>query len=318
MKPDYWWEKDSPADSETNPDRRERWRDYLLRRQGTFGLAFSDNDYNSEFGWNSLAQAVGDLQLVRFFVDPVYYGRTIQDAKADGDDGYRLLVPVRGEFQLRQGDKADIFRRRKPALIRWDEAVEMRQYEPLDAVIMTVPRHLINYDLADDAPLALDTSHPLVPMLVSQIGQLHANHGKWTPDAFIVAYRSTLFLLNGVLGETGVVAQQGHAYVAAQAQAKMENFADDLRLTPDAVAQMCGVSRRTLHNALKDTADVTPGDLLRKIRLDRAYDRLCDPNDFPIKQIAAAAGYSDPRRFAEAFRRQFDRTPREVRAQRHG
>ncbi|WP_328401047.1 AraC family transcriptional regulator [Nocardia sp. NBC_00403] len=319
MKPDYWREKDSPADSETNSDRREHWRDYLLRRQSAeFRLAFSDNDSKSEFGWGTVAQAVGNQQIVHFWSKPVHYGRTPEDAKVDGDDGFRLMVLVGGEFQLRQGDKADIFGPGEPALIRWFEDVEMRQYVPVDAVIMTVPRHLINYDLADDAPLALDTSHPLVPMLVSQIGQLHANHGKWTSDAFSVAYQSTLFLLNGVLGETGVVAQQGHAYVAAKARAKMETLVDDLRLTPNAVAQMCGVSPRTLHNALKHTEDITPGELLRKIRLDRAHDRLGDPKDFPIKKIAAAAGYSDSRRFAEAFRRQFGKTPREVREQRHG
>ncbi|WP_433200614.1 helix-turn-helix domain-containing protein [Nocardia sp. CA-107356] len=318
MDSDYWWEEDSPDDSETNPDRREHWRDYLLRRQGTFGLAFSDRDNNRNFGWKTIAQAVGDLQIVRFSSDPVHYHRTARDAKADGDDGFRLMLPVHGEFRLRQGDDAGIFRPGDVALIRWDSGVIMRQDAPLDALIMTVPAHSVDHDLAGDAPLALDASRPLIASLVGQMSQLHANHGQWTSHDFSIAYRSALFLLEGVLHPTRAVTEQGHAFLAAQAREKMETHADEPNLTLEAVAEMCKVSHRTLHTALTETFGVTPAALLRKIRLDRAYQRLSKPGRVDMNWVVRAAGYTSVRGFSDAFRRQHEQTPRELREQLNG
>ncbi|MFE3279510.1 AraC family transcriptional regulator [Nocardia sp. NPDC059239] len=313
MNSDYRWEEESPADSETAAERREHWHDYLLRRQGSVGLAFNARDNGSDFGWKTLAQAAGDLQIVRFSSGSVHYHRTARDAKSDGDDGYRLLVPVRGEFKLGQGDRAEIFGPGTVAFIRWDLPFVMRQYEPLESLIMTVPRRLVNRDLADPAPLALDANRPLVPMLVNQINHLHANHRTWNAHDFRIAYRSTLSLLDGLLDRTQGLPEQGYAFVAAQAREMMEGRADDLKLTPDAVAQMCGVSRRTLYTALTTTDGVTPAALLREIRLKRACERLSHPGAIKMGQIAEAAGYSSVRRFSSAFQRQFELTPQQMR-----
>ncbi|MGW4533479.1 AraC family transcriptional regulator [Nocardia sp. NPDC004340] len=315
MNSDYWWDEESPAESETVAERRDHWRDYLQRRQGSFGLAFNVRDSGGDFGWKTLAQAAGDLQLVRFSSGPVHYRRTAHDAKRDGDDGYRLMVPLQGEFKLAQGDQAEIFGPGKVAFIRWDQPVVMRQDEPLESLIMTVPRHLVNRGLADPAPLALDVSRPLVPMLVNQIEQLHAYHGAWNAHDFRIAYRSTLSLLDGLLDRTQALPGDRYTLVAAQARETMEALADDRRLTPDVVARKCGVSRRTLHTALTKSDRVTPAALLREIRLDRARKRLSHPGTIDMGQIAEAAGYSSVRRFSSAFQRQFEQTPRQMREQ---
>ncbi|MFE3799353.1 AraC family transcriptional regulator [Nocardia tengchongensis] len=313
MNSDYWWDEESPAESATAAERRDHWRDYLQRRQGSVGLAFSAREAGSDFGWKTLAQAAGDLQIVRFSSGSVHYRRTARDAQGDGDDGYRVLVPVRGEFKLGQGDQAEIVGPGKVAFIRWDLPLVMRQDEPLESLIMTVPRRLVNGDLADNAPLALDARRPLLPMLVNQINQLHANHRMWNAHDFRVAYRSTLSLLDGLLDRTEALPEQRYAFVAARARETMEGLADDLRLTPDAVAQMCGVSRRTLYTALTKTDGVTPAVLLRDIRLERACERLSYPGAIEIGRIAEAAGYSSVRRFSSAFQRRFELTPQQMR-----
>ncbi|MGV9839940.1 AraC family transcriptional regulator [Nocardia niigatensis] len=313
MNSDYGWEEESPAESETVVERREHWHDYLLRRQGSVGLGFNARDDGGDFDWKTLAQAAGDLQIVRFSSGPVHYRRTARDAKGDGDDGYRLMVPLRGGFKLGQGDRAEIFGPGTVAFIRWDLPLVMRQDEPLESLIMSVPRRLVNRDLADTAPLALDAGSPLVPMLVNQINQLHANHRAWNAHDFRIAYRSTLCLLDGLLDRTQDLPAERYASVAARAREMMEGRADDLKLTPDAVARMCGVSRRTLYTALTKTDGVTPAALLREIRLKRACQRLSHPGAIEMGRIAEAAGYSSVRRFSSAFQRQFEATPQQMR-----
>jgi AraC-like DNA-binding protein len=223
----YWWEKDSPHASETTADRRAHWRDYLARRQGTIGLAFSAP--------GTMATSPGQL--------------------------------------------------------------------PPDL------------DRARQAPLALDIRRPLVTSLVTHMRQLHANCGKWDPYDFSVLYGSALHLLGGVLNQPPKSATDRNALLAAQARERMEIHADDLRLTPDAVADFCGVSHRKLHTALTETLGVTPAALLRRIRLDRARLRLSRPGLVDMNAIARAAGYTTTRWFIDAFRRQYGQTPHEMREQ---
>ncbi|MEC3915655.1 AraC family transcriptional regulator [Nocardia sp. CDC160] len=313
MDTDYWWDEESPAESETPAERRDHWRDYLQRRQGSVGLAFSAREAGRDFGWKTLAQAVGDLQLVRFSSGSVHYRRTARDTKSDGDDGYRIMVPVRGEFKLGQGDQAEILGPGTVAFFRWDLPLVMRQDEPLESLIMTVPRHLVNGDLADNAPLALDPNRPLLRMLVHQIHQLHANHALWNAHDFRVAYRSTLTLLDGLLDRPETLPGHGYALIAARAREAMEGLADDLELTPDAVARICGVSRKTLYNALTKTHGVTPAALLRDVRLGRARERLSHPGAISMVRIAEAAGYSTVRGFTLAFQRRFELSPQQMR-----
>lgn len=313
MNSNYWWDEELPGESETEAERRDHYRDYLRRRQGSVGVAFNVRDNGSGFGWKTLAQASGDLQIVRFSAGSVHYRRTARDTKVDGADGYRVMVAVRGSFKLGQGDQAEIVEPGRVAFYRWDLPVILRQDEPLESMIMTVPRHLVNHHLADSAPLTLDANRPLVPMLVAQIAQLSANHTAWNAHDFQVAYRSTLSVLDGLLDRTDTLPADGYAFVAARARETMTVLVDDLKLTPDAVARMCGVSRRTLYTALTKTDGVTPAALLRDVRLERARERLSHAGTIEMGQIAEAAGYSTVRRFSSAFQRRFELTPQQMR-----
>ncbi|MEV5648237.1 AraC family transcriptional regulator [Nocardia sp. NPDC052254] len=312
----YLWEEDSPAPAETNTDRMEHWHEYIHTRQGTVGLAFDDTA--GDFWWSTTAQQVGRMQIVRFGSDPVHYHRTRRDVRGDDDDSFRLLLPLSGEFKFRQGDTAEIVGPGKLAFFHWGSPMVMRQDEPLDALILTVPEQSVHVSRARDAPLALDGSRPLMRSLVSQLDLLHAGCGEWTAVDFSVAFSSALLLLDGVLNRTRAVASGRHAVLAARARELMEIHAGDSKLTPDAVARMCGCSLRTLHTALTDSAGMAPAALLRSIRLDRARRRLSSPLSVDLDAIARETGFGTTRRFREAFRRRYEQTPEQMRAELYG
>ncbi|WP_067897391.1 AraC family transcriptional regulator [Nocardia vaccinii] len=288
----------------TTEDRRDSWRDYLLTRQGPTGVAFRGSDSAGDFTWSTIAQSVGPAkQLVNFVSGPVHYRRTDRQVRG-GDDNFRLMVPVEGEFKVRQRDSAEIVEPGTIAFLRWGERVVLDHDTPMRALIMTVPREAVGHAGAENAPLVLDPRRPLVQSLLSEITQLHAHHGHWATADFTIAYDNALRSLNGVLNPPPGPADR-RALLAVRAREIMEHHADDPRLTVDAVVKMCEVSRRTLYSALTETFGQAPADLLRAIRLERAFDRLSQPEPADMKAIARAAGYSRPSGLLEALRREY-------------
>ncbi len=98
----------------------------------------------------------------------------------------------------------------------------------------------------------------------------------------------------------------------------MEQKASDPTVTPGTIAEMCGMSLKTLHTVLKATEGRTPGAMLRQLRLDLARRRLSTPLPIDMDRIASEVGFSTTRRFREAFQRQFGQTPAQLREELFG
>lgn len=312
--PEYQLERVSTSDVETKTERTELWHDYLRTRQGSVGLAFGDNDFNSA----ALAQKVGRFQIVQFESDALGYQRSQRDVRGDGDNSYRLLIPLKGDFKLAQGDSAENFHPGKLGFFHWGYPMYMRHDKTLRALIMTVPEKSIDLARAREAPLALDERRPLVHLLARQVRQLVAGREDWTTADFTVAFSSALTLLGGALNPTRATTPDKHAKKAERARMFMELHASDPAVTPEAIAKMCDCSLRTLHTVLKEAEGLTPGAMLRRIRLDRARQQLSTPLPVDMDRIAFEAGFTTTRRFRESFQRHFGQTPAQLREQLFG
>jgi AraC-like DNA-binding protein len=83
-------------------------------------------------------------------------------------------------------------------------------------------------------------------------------------------------------------------------------------LTPDHVAALLGVSRRSLYDLF--AADVGPiARYTRTLRLERARDLLLAPGGLPVADVAVECGFPDPAHFSRLFRRQYGVPPAEYR-----
>ncbi len=82
----------------------------------------------------------------------------------------------------------------------------------------------------------------------------------------------------------------------------------DPSLTPDHVAAVLGVSRRSLYDLF--TADVGPvARYVRTLRLERARDLLLTPGGRPVADVAVECGFPDAAHFSRLFRRQYGVPP---------
>lgn len=84
-------------------------------------------------------------------------------------------------------------------------------------------------------------------------------------------------------------------------------------LTLVAMAQVIGVSERTLNALCQQWRRCTPMELLRSHRLDLAHRRLCDGSGDSVTEVALECGFAHLGRFSAYYRERFGQTPGQTR-----
>lgn len=87
-----------------------------------------------------------------------------------------------------------------------------------------------------------------------------------------------------------------------------EKLAQEAHFRPQALAELCGVSMRTLQRYFRARYNQTVSDWLRELRLNEARVRLrgCDS----VKEVAFDLGYRQPSHFTRDFKQRFGVPPR--------
>lgn len=93
-------------------------------------------------------------------------------------------------------------------------------------------------------------------------------------------------------------------------QVSWERLAKQARYRPQELAELCGVSMRTLQRYFRTRYNQTVTDWLRESRLSEAMTHLkgCDS----VKQVAFDLGYKQPSHFTRDFKKRFGVPPRSV------
>jgi len=84
---------------------------------------------------------------------------------------------------------------------------------------------------------------------------------------------------------------------------------DDQGFGVDLLSESIHMSRRQLSRKLKALVDESPGEIIRRLRLEEAA-RLLKVGDLSVQQISSRVGYRSPSYFTRAFSDQFGVTPR--------
>lgn len=86
---------------------------------------------------------------------------------------------------------------------------------------------------------------------------------------------------------------------------------EDESCNVEMLGDIIGLSRVQLNRKVKTEFNMSPGDLLRKTRMEHAM-HLLRTTDFTISEVAYRVGYSNGKYFTRAFKDQFDCTPSEI------
>jgi AraC-like DNA-binding protein len=119
-------------------------------------------------------------------------------------------------------------------------------------------------------------------------------------------------IATGFAGETSIPNQPAPESILEALRHVLDSNLDDPQLDSARVAQLCGLSLRTLSRKLAK-ADTTLNRELAFLRRQRAQTYLTN-SDMSIREISLKVGYSDPAVFTRAFRRWAGTTPTKYRS----
>jgi DNA-binding response OmpR family regulator len=79
----------------------------------------------------------------------------------------------------------------------------------------------------------------------------------------------------------------------------------------DLISEKTGLSRSSLFRKLKGLTNMSPVDLVIRIKLNHAAELLKNKADMRMSDVAYESGFNDPRYFSTLFKKTFGKTPKE-------
>jgi AraC-like DNA-binding protein len=247
--------------------------------------------------------------------------RTERLIRACDPECYRIFLSVSGNIRMDQADNRVDFRTRDIAVYDLSRPWQVTHAVGpglMRVVMLTFPRALV--------PIAGDTVRPLMGTLMprslsgrSLIAQFlidltESAELTGDPGLVDVLYECTVGLIRERLGQPGITPRTRRLLYVAHIREVIRRQLGDPGLGLEQIAEAAHISPRYLHQIFRD-ADLTPMQLLKRLRLEECHRSLQDPALAmkPIKDIIAAHGYARSDQFARDFKQLFGVSARQVR-----
>ena len=118
----------------------------------------------------------------------------------------------------------------------------------------------------------------------------------------------------GVLGQHTTRLSSLEAVFLGRVRTVINQHIADEQFSVEMLSREVGISRMQLHRKLTALLDLSPGDLIRQIRLELAHELLRN-HVATVAEVAYQVGFGNPANFSTSFSRQFGYAPSEVRQQ---
>ncbi|NRQ49967.1 helix-turn-helix transcriptional regulator [Aeromicrobium stalagmiti] len=290
------------TESTAHGDQLDVWTDEVRRNHGMLDLQPSAP---SEFAGTTVVQRAGDLQLVEFWSDAVAYRRRPRDARRDGDETIRILVPRGGRFRVEADGRQLDLGSGSAAMVSMASAFTIAHDRAARAWVLSVPPDRLSRGLDPRTPRTVDLTAGAGAVALAMMRQI--SHERESLDAadFIALAESLASLMGREPGR-----DRARPSLVAAAAELVRRTCDDPALTPTTLAAQLGWSPRHVQVVLAATG-TTPSKLIREARLERAAVRLRDPAwaDQDVAAVAMASGFGSVSSFYDAFREAFGRSP---------
>lgn len=297
--------------------RADHWNSVIAQAYFPLDLTFRDA---AGFEGHLALRDVGDVSLSRLKTEAVQYERHRHHIGGTGEEQYLITIPCKAPVEFHQLGR-DV--RCDPGgfiLERGDEPYRFSYGSANDLCVLKIAKPFLTEKLRNpDGYCALvfngrDGLGGLFTMMAQQIqSQAPADR-----VACAVLGRQLTELLALTLDRTSEVTQGAGSSVRVghrrRAEEMIRRKLSDNALSPERVAEACGISKRYLHELFADV-NYTVSQYIREQRLSAARDLLQMPNPGQMSDIAYRFGFSDQAQFSRLFRAMFGQTPSRFRAQ---
>ncbi|MFE3444961.1 AraC family transcriptional regulator [Nocardia sp. NPDC059180] len=285
---------------------------YVTGHHGALEYSFTRGSH--DFVGTSRTARAGDYKLVEFTSHTASYRRTPRHLRSN-DFGNRvsLIIPVTGTVSLEQSDTQITLATGQLGVISMARSLMLTHTNNARIRMLTFPHDEIDDVLRRSAPIAGQRGRTALAAVAALTTTLATHRESVTGDEFLAITTRLVDLLAESLHEDHASTATRLTRLVHDARTYIAKNSGQRWLTPDAVADHLGCSKRTLERALHRTG-ATPAKLIRDTRLDHAQQLLADHrNRQSIHEIATASGFPSIAAFNKAFRLRYHVPPSHIR-----
>src|SRR5882757_915457 len=299
-------------------NRRHFWQDVVSKTYFPLDLVFpGGRDLHASLG----AWSMGPLSVSRNVSNGLLYRRRERHLVNEREECFLITVPELAEIRFEQDGKDVRCRPGAFVIERSHLPYEFSHHDPAALWVLKIPSAVLRARISRPerlATLQFDASRSVGALFVDTLRLTGARIEEIDERARALAGKHLIDLL-AVAIESDERVLAGHSSSVRNAHLhRCEHFIrthlDDMRLTPQMVADACGISLRYLHQIFGGEG-ITVSTYVRNQRLLMCDAMLRDPNcRKSISEIAYQWGFGDQAQFSRNYRSRFGCTPSDVRA----
>ena len=268
-------------------------------------------------GWH-----VGPSSLSYVKSDPVVYRRERRHLANDVEEEILISFSGLSDLLFTQNDRSLKVGRKQFVIQRGNVPYELRQAELNKIMVLKLPASLLAHRLRSIeryASQVFDASNGAGGLLLDMLRLLPARligadevTRAGLSSCVVELTALTMEGDNRVLGSSLSSVQAGHL---SRAERYIRANLADRELSPELVANSCGISVRYLHQVFSSSGK-SVGQWIRELRLQACEQQLRNPRrKESIAEIAYQWGFGDQAQFSRHFRSYFGCTARQMRNQ---
>ncbi|MDO8882067.1 MAG: helix-turn-helix domain-containing protein [Pseudotabrizicola sp.] len=297
--------------------RADHWNAVIARAYFPLDLTFRNA---ASFQGTLDMKDAGDVSLSRLRTEAVQYERHRHHIAAASEEQYLITIPRQSPVEFRQLGREVRCDPGGFILERGDEPYRFSYGAANDLCVLKIDKPLLAERLRNPD---LFCAHVIngregIGSLFTTMAQQVQRTGAEDPASGRVLGRHLIELLALALDRGADIEQGAGSSVRAAHRRRAEevirrNLAQGT-LSPETVAEGCGISKRYLHELFSDV-NCTVSQFIREQRLLAARDLLLMPNPGPMSDVAYRFGFSDQAQFSRLFKAKFGQTPSGFRAE---
>jgi AraC-like DNA-binding protein len=299
-------------------NRRQYWQEIVSKTYFSLDLRFpSGSGFNASLG----AWSMGPVSVSRNIANGLLYKRNQRHLRKEREESFLITVPEFAEIRFEQDGK-DVRCRPGAFLIeRSHLPYEFSHHDPAALWVLKIPSAILRSRISRPerlATLQFDATRSVGALFVDTLRLAGERIGEMDDAARTLMGKHLIELLamaiesdDRVLTGQSSSVRNGHLY---RCEHFIRSRLDDMRLTPQVIADGCGISLRYLHQIFEGEG-LTVCAYIRNQRLAMCDTLLRDPNcRKSISEIAYYWGFADQAQFSRNYRGRFGLTPSEARA----
>lgn len=292
-------------------DRAGHWTSVIAETYFPLQLTFRDA---GTFQGRLERRTVGAVSLSRLQTEAMQYERRPKHISGASEEEYLITIPRRSPVEFRQLGH-DV--RCDPGgfiLERGDEPYRFSYASANDLCVLKVTKPALAEKLRNPDRFCAQVFNgregvgALFTAMALQIHRDSPSEGGATQVLGRHLIELLALAIDGQSDANDGVRSSVRAAHLRRAEDVIRRNLSNAALSPDMVADACGISKRYLHELFSD-ANSTVSQSIREQRLIAARDLLLMPNSGQLADVAYRFGFSDQAQFSRLFKAMFGQTP---------